>query len=181
MRVFLDVDEVILNSIEAVCQILNKRYDKDLHEKDIMSWNFKEYGELGDTEIEDVFDSQEFFDIVEVNPKAVNLIRRLVENNFDVTLVTKGREQNIERKKKFLQKHGLVDDIIVEYIGLTLEQSKGEIDMSDGILIDDNQDNLNESNAWIKILCVNNDGADWNKGWNGLRIRKDNLDGYLEV
>lgn len=174
-KVYVDVDEVLLNSIEAVCQILNKRYNKDLHEKDILSWNFTEYGNINEKEIEDIFDSQEFFDIVTLNPSGVNMIKELLKRKLPIHLITKGRWQNIELKYDYLRNHGIVDDYNVHYTGIPINRSKGEINMSDGILIDDNQDNLYESNAYIKILCENNHGADWNDKWNGLRVDKKNL------
>lgn len=175
MQVFLDVDEVILNSIEAVCKILNKRYNKDLHEEDILSWNFKEYGDINENEIEEIFDSQEFFDIVELNPSGVKIIKDFVKYNCQVNLITKGRMRNLELKYEYLWNRGIVNNYTIQYIGIPLNRSKGEINMSDGILIDDNQDNLYESNAYIKILCENNHGADWNNKWNGLRVNKKNL------
>jgi 5'(3')-deoxyribonucleotidase len=174
-KVYVDVDEVLLNSIEAVCQILNKRYNKDLHEKDIMSWNFKEYGEISEHEIEDIFDSKEFFDIVTLNPSGVKMIKELLKRKLPVHLITKGRWQNIELKYDYLRNHGIVDDYNVHYTGIPLNRSKGAFDMANAIFIDDNQDNLYESNAYIKILCENNHGADWNNRWNGLRVDKRNL------
>jgi hypothetical protein len=74
-----------------------------------------------------------------------------------------------------LRNHGIVNAFSVQYIGIPLNRSKGEIDISNAVLIDDNQDNLYESNALIQILCENNHGADWNNRWNGLRVDKKNL------
>jgi hypothetical protein len=83
--------------------------------------------------------------------------------------------QNIELKYEYLRNYGIVNDFSVQYIGIPLNRSKGEIDMSNAVLVDNNQDNLYESNADIKILCENNHGADWNNRWNGLRVDKRNL------
>ena len=46
---------------------------------------------------------------------------------------------------------------------------KSCIDMGDGILIDDSAKNLEQSNASLKI-CFG-DIYEWNKTWNGIRLK----------
>jgi hypothetical protein len=70
---------------------------------------------------------------------------------------------------------GIVDGKHVFYVGDPLNGSKAEVDMSDGIFIDDFDKNLNESNAKVKILCMNNPSSEWNMNWNGRMVFKDKL------
>ena len=69
----------------------------------------------------------------------------------------------------------LFKDLNVGIIGIPLNRSKSEVDMSDGLFIDDCTNNLIESNAKYKIqFCEYNDNLnshrDWLKGWNGYRM-----------
>ena len=174
--IYIDVDEVILNSIEAVCGILNKKFNKDLHAKDIHTWNFLEYGDdITVDDVENAFASDEFFDTVEPNDSALLFITKEYQNMHDIVVVTKGREDNIEKKKRFIDK--IFEEIHVpyEYIGIPLEVSKGSVDMSDGILIDDNEANLYESNAKYKVLCINNINSEWNSTWTHTSVKKDKI------
>jgi len=48
---------------------------------------------------------------------------------------------------------------------------KSSVDMSNGIFIDDVEDNLFSSNAKLKVLYENIPNADWNSKWRGERIK----------
>lgn len=74
-------------------------------------------------------------------------------------------------KKQFLKNNILTSDIRFEFVGV-LEglEDKSKIDLSDWVFVDDNQNNLNDSNASLKILFKNRENADWNNKWNGQQI-----------
>lgn len=173
---YIDADEVIFNTIERFCEIMNERLDMDLHEKDIRTWNFQEYCVNGrnitEQDVERVFDLEEFYDGITYNQSAIDLI-----NNYDgkVVIVTKGSIVNLVRKRDRLMRDKIVDGKHVFYVGVPLNGSKAEVDMSDGIFIDDFDKNLNESNAKVKILCMNNPSSEWNMNWNGRMVFKDKL------
>ena len=70
-----------------------------------------------------------------------------------------------------------LNDMKVIIKGLPLDASKGEVDMSDGLFIDDCTKNLVESNAKYKVqFCEYDDGLneqrEWIKGFDGLKMYK---------
>ena len=81
----------------------------------------------------------------------------------------KGNIRNLELKGCLFEECGLNK---VKYIGLPLNKSKGCVDMTNALFIDDCTKNLNETNAKVKILFreFEND-AEWQLGWNGLEMK----------
>lgn len=168
LHIYIDFDEVLVNSIQADLDILNKRYGTNFTPNQVKSWNFRDcFPQLGDDEIEDVFNDPRFFELLTWKNDAKTFLRYCHKLSRPITLVTKGNKENLSLKTDWLEEQGFG---WLSYIGLSLDKSKGSIDMSDGILIDDNQDNLNESNARIKILYENYPNCEWNNNWNGLRV-----------
>lgn len=173
---YLDVDEVVLNSIQAMCEMLNKLFDKDLTEKDIHTWNFEEYGDIGSDFIEAMFDLPLFFEVVRFNPSIFPLLTKAIYHGYKVVFVTKGGERNRKMKEQFIHDYlGGFLDYEYEFIGMDINTSKNTVDMSDGVFIDDNENNLFESNAKRKILCVNNPNSNWNSKWDGEWCYKNKL------
>lgn len=187
MNLFLDIDEVLLDTIDTVVQILNKRYNKNINPKDIKEWSFKDqFPMLHKGELETLFESDEFFKLIQYKEDAHDFLLDAMSNN-EITFVTKGSEINNFNKKSIISRslgfplktydaEGVFDNKFshiyrLRFIGLDLDKSKSEVDMSHGIFIDDNEDNLYESNAIIKVLLENNKNADWNSTWNGLRVK----------
>lgn len=176
LHIYIDFDEVLVNSIQANLDILNKRYSTNFKPQEIKTWNFKDcFPQLKDDEIEDIFNAIRFFDNLTWKKGAKDFLKKY--KNI-ITLVTKGNSQNLELKAKWLEEQGFG---WLPYIGLPLNKSKGSIDMSNGILIDDNQDNLNESNAQIKILYQNYPNCEWNKNWDGVYVTDFKSIDYLFV
>lgn len=174
LHIYIDFDEVLVNSIQANLDILNKKYNTNFKPQDVKTWNFRDcFPQLDDDEIEEVFNNPSFFDLLEWKDGARDFLdwygdlEDLLHVN-KITLVTKGNKENLSLKTDWLEEQGYH---WLSYIGLPLNKSKSSIDMGDGILIDDNQDNLNESNARIKILYENYPNTEWNKDWLGLRVR----------
>ena len=170
-HIYLDVDGVLIHSCQAICDILNE--DKGTHftGNQVLSWNFKEIcPDLTDGDIELLFADDRFFKYVQWIKGAREFIERH-ENN--ITIVTKGTYLNILRKILFFNRY----DISVPIEGLALDTSKNEIDMSNGIFIDDCTKNLIESNAKYKVQFLEyNDGLneqrEWIKGFNGYKMYK---------
>lgn len=167
MKIYLDMDEVVINSIETVVKILNKKYGTNAKKEDITTWNFSNvFHNETDESIEKIFNSPQFFEMVKFKDGAKEF---MMNNQANITIVTKGSELNLVQKGEWLEKNGLGD---IKFIGLPLNKSKGCINMSGGIFIDDVSKNLLESNANIKILFENNpyNICEWNKDWEELRI-----------
>ena len=168
-KIYLDVDGVLIHSCQAICDMINE--DKGTHftGDQVLSWNFKEIcSDLTDEDIEILFADDRFFKYV----KWINGAREFIERHKDdITIVTKGTYQNIFRKTLFFNQYNI--NVVIK--GLPLYTSKSEIDMSDGIFIDDCTSNLIESNAKYKIQFIEyNDGLneqrEWIKNWDGLKM-----------
>lgn len=168
-KIYLDVDGVVFHSCQAMCDILNKAYGTNVKGSDILSWNFKEIcPNLTDEEIEMLFSNSTFFQCVRFIEGAMSFLN---EYQDKIVLVTKGIAENIYLKHKYFQAF----DFNIPICGLPLDTSKGLINMSDGLLIDDSTKNLNESNAKYKIQFLEyndhmNDKREWTKDWYGLKM-----------
>lgn len=167
MYCYMDFDEVLVNSIDSVLVTLNRRYNKNFKANDIYKWDFTDRFETTLDEIEEIFSSEEFFENLTWKKDAKEFLQKLYDEN-NVTIVTKGTRMNLLLKQKWLKDQGFEN---IDFIGLDHTQSKGEVDMSDGFLIDDNEQNLYECNAKYKILFENFPNRDWNSTWKGLRAK----------
>ena len=170
-HIYLDVDGVLIHSCQAICDILNEDKGTNFTGNQVLSWNFKEIcPDLTDGDIELLFADDRFFKYVQWIKGAREFIER---HENDITIVTKGTYQNIFRKMLFFNRY----DMKVIIKGLPLDMSKGEIDMSDGMFIDDCTKNLIESNAKYKVQFLEyndelNEQREWIKGFNGYKIYK---------
>lgn len=170
-RIYLDVDGVIWHSCQAVCDVINKRFGTNVQGNEILSWNFKELkNDLTDEDIEFIFSDAYFFKCVRWINGAFDFIQTYKDK---ITIVTKGTPLNISRKIDAFNDIGI--DIII--CGLSINNSKGDINMEGGLLIDDCTNNLIESNATHKIQFLEykdnkNDIREWTKDWNGLKMYK---------
>lgn len=170
-NIYLDVDGVLIHSCQAVCDILNEDRGTNFTGDQVLSWNFKEIcPDLTDADIESLFADTRFFKYVKWIKGAKEFVKRH-ENN--ITIVTKGTKQNILKKYDLFNLHNL--NVVIK--GLLLDKSKSEIDMSNGIFIDDCTKNLVESNAKYKVqFCEYDDGLneqrEWIKGFDGLKMYK---------
>lgn len=175
-KIYLDVDGVIWHSCQAVCDVINKRYEKNIQGNEIMSWNFKELNSAFTNEdVEQIFQDYYFFKCVKWINGAFDFINKYKDK---IIIITKGTPYNISYKMEYLI-HDLTQhyNINIPLYGLPLDCSKGIVDMNNSLLIDDSAKNLNESNATYKIQFLEykdnkNDIREWTKDWKGLRMYK---------
>ena len=68
VKLFIDADDTILRSSEAVIKLLNQKYGTNKTTDDWDDWGYLSISEGKATrqDISDLFESQEFFDIVEI-------------------------------------------------------------------------------------------------------------------
>ena len=146
IKLFIDADDTILKSSETTIDILNKKFNiiPSKTFDDIHDWGYRSiYGQCTDEIINDVYDSDEFFEQV----------------------VTKGHEKNIKNKEKYFKKHLPRAKVI----GCKFKScddkkyDKSHIDMSHGIQIDDRTDCLMGTNSDTKILFKNKAERYWNQ------------------
>lgn len=95
---------------------------------------------------------------------AKEVLNRL-KNKYEIMIVSMGVQPNLFGKEIWIKDNLL----FAKFIGIDMKKykDKSSIDMSDGILIDDEQRYLDNSNANIKI-CFG-DEYKWNEAWKGIR------------
>lgn len=167
--IYLDVDDVVLNSRSTAVKIFREQYGGGGEER---SWTFKTTRRgISQNEIIQVFDSDEFWSRVRYKDEFMIPFMEeiLIPWRYNVTLVTKGDEGNIKHKWDMLS--GRFDFDRVGFLALDNDESKSRVHMWEGIQIDDNYENLRDTDARVKILFREVDDSDYNGFW---RVR-DNL------
>lgn len=160
-HIYLDVDETLIDSIDAVLLQLNRRYGTDYKSNQVNTWNFTNlFPNITSIEIEEIFDSEEFFETVKWKDGAIDFVKRFHDK---ITIVTCGNATNLYLKEKFIR--NIFPNI--DFIGLeSTVMDKSSVPMGQGdMMIDDNQDNLYSVDAEYKILFENIPNADWNNTW----------------
>ena len=177
ITLYLDADDTILLSSEAVIKILNKKYNINPPKTidNMKDWGYHSiYKHITTKEVEDIYESDDFFNMVEFDPLFLDFYNKN-KNKINVVIVTKGTELNVTKKEKYI-KSILGEDI--EYIGMTFkydvdgkrikDYSKTNINMKHGIQIDDRTDALVNTNANVKILINNDRVRTWNQHYENI-------------
>jgi len=166
--IFLDWDNTLYNSTKAMTKLYNKIYNDDADYKEIKTWNATNFKYIRNSEqIERLFLDEEMYQEDMFYDGALKFINDYYSN---IVIVTVGRVDNLYHKSKL--KNKLFPK--VKLIGLENNDiytlSKGLINMSGGIFVDDKADYLHQSNAEVKIL-FDPMGYEWNEGYTGLRAK----------
>ena len=166
--IYVDMDGVLIHSCQAICDMINEMQGTNFTGDEVLSWNFYEIcPTLTDEDVEKLFADPIFFQYVQWINGALDFIKRYKNR---IIIVTKGTKENINLKREFLKEYfDLYLDLM--FCSLNLNESKGNIDMSDSLFIDDCTNNLIESNAKYKIMFKeydDNKEREWQKDWNGL-------------
>lgn len=168
MNIYIDFDDTITNSIQALLAISNKRYGTNYKIEDVGDWDFKDiYPDVPLKEIVSIYDTDEFYNLLNIKLDALFVLRRFAKRN-KVFIVTKVNKRSMVQKFQWIKEHIQNFGIDVELIGIPLNKSKGIVDMSEGIMIDDNVKFLNETNAKYKVLFKNNRKFDRLQEWSGM-------------
>lgn len=172
--IYMDVDDVILNTRDTIIQLIRNKYkteDKEENMKQEKSWNFKTtYRNLSEKELLSFFDSNEFWDNVKYKKSFLKILESGILDKYNLILVTKGSEKNIQLKFNYLSKKMNFNNI--GYIGVEEKEDKAKVKMYEGIQIDDNYNFLKNTDARIKILYREEGNEnDVNSYW----LIKDNL------
>jgi 5'(3')-deoxyribonucleotidase len=166
-KVYLDCDGVLTASNEAMCILLNKKYNKSHKGCEVLDWNYTNLYPTCANEIEALFETTEMFRHLKLIKGAKNFLAKYRKK---IIIVTKGGVNNYIYKRQLFDNEGFVD---IPIIRLPLDISKSVINMDGGLFIDDCTCNLNESNATYKLMFMEyNDGneREWQLGWDGERI-----------
>ena len=147
MNIYIDFDDTITMSVENVVRIVYQRFNKNVKVQDIGEWDFSDvYPDIPLKDIVNVFGEEEFFKTLKFNDDVIPTLRKYTKYN-NIIIVSKVDMSIMQRKFDWIKNHLVDIGINVNFYGIPLGKSKSIIDMSDGIMIDDNASFLEETNA----------------------------------
>lgn len=174
MKLFLDFDGVIADTVKAVCELYNQDYSlypkyKKVYPDEIDTWGFKELELLSHDDLHKYFGQYRFFELLEPMPTCESSYLRILGNLYELKICTIGNYPNIAGKRYWLDLYtpeGAKYELVEVSCG---SKDKSSVDMSGGIIVDDNIENLKTSNADLKICYGEEKG--WNREWSGIRCK----------
>jgi len=156
MKIYMDVDGCLVKSKKVVTKYLNQRYNKEVKWKSIKDYNFQDqFPGVSLDEIEEIFAHPYFYSECEFYKGAVDFIEN---SGHEIVFCTKGTIENLYYKTKLLNRYFPTIPVIT----LSNSLSKRCVDMSDGVLVDDLDVNLNICNAKYKVIFVPEGATDYN-------------------
>ena len=170
LRIYIDFDGTLVDSPEAMAQWYNYRYNTSVKGKDIYKWDASDQcPKLTAEEIVGMFESQSFFSFLEPEPNAVEITKRI--NHFpDYHLIccSIGTPENLRLKREYLDKYfpWIKEKILIERQDVFMGKN-GYV--NDGILIDDNQENLDGSSL-CDILYKPHGEKEYNVDFKGITV-----------
>lgn len=170
--IILDFDGTLVDTVKAYCGYYNEIFKdnknfKTANPDKVFTWNLGDECPLAIDHCEDMFGEKGFWDRLELFPNALETVGDLY-SNIEVAICSIGTKKNLWYKVKWIdeQLNFLVPNLILlSNKGVVMDKSI--IDMKGYVLVDDNEKNLNSSNASLKI-CYGK-VAEWNENWQGLR------------
>lgn len=166
MKLFLDFDGVIVDSIRAYVDTYNLMYNENVRNYyDCNTWDLSDICPK-EKNAERIFSSPVFFTNLEFIEGARDSISRLTEH-FDVVICSIGTYENIHYKSRWIERNLPFVDNSIFIAKKNVVMDKSIIDMSGSIFVDDSYSNLQSSNAKYKI-CFG-PVKSWNEQFTGLR------------
>lgn len=164
ITLFLDIDDTVLQSSEAVVQIMNEKYGLNKTVKDVTDWGYRSiYSGANFDNVNEIFASERFWDIVRIDPDFERFYRKH-KRHFNFVFVSKGVTLNLKRKETFLKKHFSKSTFLPCVLSKEANcYDKSHVNMINGIQIDDRFDALETTNANCKILYKRGIDRQWNK------------------
>ena len=180
IKLFVDFDEVLVQTSDSFCKVYNYFYSKATGFKPAYANMVDTYDFInacpllkGDREkINDIFGERLLFENLEPMPNAIEVLKKY-SDKFEIIICTIGHKENIILKTQHIGKHFpfIKKKILLEFNDV--EMDKSLVNMQGAIFIDDHQRNLQSSNAKLPIAFGNHG---WCKDWKGVRVNN-----WLEV
>lgn len=146
--IYLDFDNTMVESNKRIIEILNSKYHTSKTENDLKDYQFDSIYPISEQEKLEMFESDEFYNGLEFKPQVLEVLNKY-KDSYNFIIVSKGTPNNLVKKQNWIISHLPYN---LKFIGLSGQTfKKDEIDMSDGIQIDDNFSCL-KTNAELKIL-----------------------------
>ena len=168
-RIAIDLDGVVYDTIRRICELYNEDFSyynnfQPISPDEIHTWEFTELNCATPEQIDIYFTQPRFFEGVKLMPCASWIIGKLADD-FEINFISTGKMPNLRLKEVW-------KDFFFPYarlIGVNLDnhKDKSHINLQDAIMIDDVAENLETSNAPIKI-CYGK-VYPWNEDWDGIR------------
>lgn len=167
MTILVDMDDTIVQLLQAWLLKLNEYYDLDIAYEDIRSWDIEEaFPELTWEQIEKNLMLPGFWKSINPVPGAQESLKRLMEAGHDVFIVTATLHDNIpEKMNELLFKHFPFLSWSQVIVADRKQMIRGDV------LIDDGVHNL-EGGEYAKILMSAPYNEDYDAEANGMiRVR----------
>lgn len=184
--IFLDVDDVLLDSSVAVVNILNQRYGLNKTLDDLVDWGYKSiYRNLTKEQVSEIYESEEFWSSVKPNETLMKVLEdsendeRGIWQQYNWILLTKGSKESLQKKLDYLNKIPFFkrNKSKWRYFGLGHGEKKEDVHMLGRIQIDDNYSFLNRTDADLKILVRNGKETRFNRP----KVETENLENLYIV
>lgn len=183
---YIDGDDVILQSSDAIINILNKIYAPSIPKTfaDIKDWNYKcIFPKTTQKEITSIFESDEFWSSVKIDPIFLDMCSQpWFSTNYIFYIFSQGTNINLEKKiNYFNSKSSILPDFT--FLGVPVDINKSNIILEpEAVQIDDNINNLSTNAIW-KILLKNSHETTYNdirkyKGNNTVERNRLNLEAF---
>jgi 5'(3')-deoxyribonucleotidase len=173
IKLFLDIDNCITNSTKAFCHCYNLFYNFKpdfipAQYKKVDKWDFTDQCTLikSEDEVERIFGMTTFFANLEFMDRNTYKVLEKLNKKYELYLISIGTPDNISNKTIWVKRNLPFIQNSIFLVNLN-KLGKGIINMKDGIIVDDVEENLYSSNASEKI-CFGK-VASWNLNWNGDR------------
>lgn len=173
-KIYCDFDGVIVNTIATIISLYNEDFKyytnfSAIKWWEVNSWDFQECTCCSKDYINTYFNQPRFF----VNLSYMDCAKEILDElsrDYEIVIISIGEVANLRLKEIWIKENLPY----CKFIGIdnTQHNDKSNIDMSDGILIDDFINNLLSSNALINI-CFGNLYT-WNEKWEGIRCNNWN-------
>jgi len=155
MRILIDCDDTIWNLLEAWCNFLNNKYNKNVKWNSINNWDMSlAYSDLTKQQIYEPLCEEELWRLVKPKFDAVKYVPKLYEEGHEIYFVTTTDYRNIKFKVKLLEDY--FPDIPIQNLITTYHKNL----ISGDILIDDYINNFKERASGILFTTSYNKDID---------------------
>ena len=159
LRISLDIDDVLAQTVVDVLGILDAKTGKKVLKENINGWNLDHVVDGTGISVKDLFGwvwSHEYWN--DIQPEANNITELVNELSqiADVSIVTSASPAQVEGKAKWLEKHKIEVPLVIIPYGKTKE------DMPFDIFIDDRPETIEGAVAKGKL------GILYNQPWNSV-------------
>ena len=168
MVIITDLDDVVINLLDAWIKWLNEKYNRTVTKQDIKQWDMSiPYEGLTDDQIYEPLNLAEFWKTVQPCKGAVKYIKKLRDEGHTVLIATSTYYKNLINK---FENAVFPHFPYLSFKDIMICYHKGLIDCD--ILIDDYHQNLKNSKA-TRILVNEPYNVDCDKSFWDFRVKPD--------